>query len=68
MITLNVYDSIEIGDTITLPNSFLATRSGVVFAIRKWNGNAKRITCTNGAEFELNRYSHNFVLTVEDNN
>lgn len=67
MNSLTNYDNIELGDTITLPVSMLATKSGVVSAIRKWNGNAMRVTCTNGAIFELNRFKRNFVLTVEEN-
>lgn len=62
------YSNIELGDTITLPLSFLATKAGVVSSIRKHNGNAMQVTCTNGAKFELSRYSNDFVLTVEENN
>jgi len=66
MNTLN-YNYIEIGDTITLPNSHLAIKSGVIAKIRKWNGDAMQVTCTNGAVFALSKYNRNFVLTLEDN-
>jgi hypothetical protein len=67
MNTLN-YNYIEIGDTITLPNSALAVKSGVVAKIRKVNGDSMQVTCTNGAVFPLSKSVRNFVLTVEEAN
>ncbi len=67
MNSLATYDNIEVGDTITFPNSMNLLKSGVVSSIRKWNGSAKRITCTNGAIFEISRYKTNYFLSVEDN-
>jgi len=64
----SLYDSIEIGDTITFPTSFLLTKSGVVESLRKWNGSAMQVVCTNGAKFEISRYKRDYVLTVEENN
>ena len=63
----SLYNSIEIGDTITFPTSMNLVKSGVVASIRKWNGHAMRVTCTNGAIFEISRYKNDYVLTVEDN-
>ena len=67
MTTLSNYDNIEVGDTITLPTSMNLVKSGVVLKIRKWNGSAMRVICTNGAIFELNRHKRDFILTREDN-
>jgi hypothetical protein len=36
--------------------------------IRKWNGNAMRVICSNGAIFELNKHNRDFILTREENN
>ena len=58
------YNYIEIGDTITLPASMLAVKEGVIASIRKHNQHAMRVTCTNGAVFELSKYNRNFVLSV----
>ena len=68
MISLNTYDNIEVGDTITLPNSMNLVKSGVVSSTRKWNGNSMQVRCTNGAKFEISRYKSNYVLTVEESN
>jgi hypothetical protein len=65
MNSLAIYDNIQIGDTISLPRSMNLVKSGVVASIRKWNGSAMRVTCTNGAIFELSRYSHDFVITQD---
>jgi hypothetical protein len=64
MTSLNMYDNVEIGDTITLPVSMLAVKEGVIASIRKHNQYAMRVTCTNGAWFELSRYTRDFVLSV----
>jgi hypothetical protein len=58
----SLYNSIKIGDTITMTNSFALVKSGVVSSIRKWNGHAMRVTCTNGAWFELSRYKNDYVI------
>jgi hypothetical protein len=67
MTTLSNYSNIEVGDTITLPTSMNLVKSGVIVKIRKWNGSAMRVICSNGAIFELNKHTRDFVLTVEDN-
>jgi hypothetical protein len=67
MNSLAIYDNIEVGDTITFPKSMNLVKSGVVASTRKWNGNAMRVTCTNGAIFEISRYTRDYVLTVEEN-
>jgi hypothetical protein len=67
MTTLSNYSNIEVGDTITLPTSMNLVKSGVIVKIRKWNGNAMRVICSNGAIFELNKHNRDFVLTREDN-
>jgi hypothetical protein len=68
MISLTNYNSIEIGDTITLPTSMNLVKSGVVASIKKHNAYAMCVTCTNGAKFELNHRVRDFVLTVEESN
>jgi hypothetical protein len=68
MTTLSNYSNIEVGDTITLPTSMNLVKSGVIVKIRKWNGNAMRVICSNGAIFELNKYNRDFILTREENN
>ena len=67
MTTLSNYNSIQIGDTITFPTSMSLVKSGVVESLRKWNGSAMQVRCTNGAKFEISRYVRDYVLTVEDN-
>ena len=67
MTTLSNYSNIEVGDTIILPNSLALVKSGVIVKIRKWNGSAMRVICSNGAIFELNKHNRDFVLTREDN-
>lgn len=62
-----LYNSIKIGDTITMTKSTNLVKSGVIASIRKWNGSAMRVTCTNGAIFELNRYESDFIISKEDN-
>jgi hypothetical protein len=57
-----LYNSIKIGDTITMTKSSNLVKSGVISSIRKWNGHAMRVTCTNGAVFELNRYISDYTL------
>ncbi len=64
MNSLSNYDNIEIGDVITLPNSSLVIKSGTISSIRKWNGHALRVECSNGATFELSRHKRNFVISV----
>lgn len=68
MNSLTNYNNIEIGDTITLPTSMNLVKSGVVASIKKHNGYAMQVTCTNGAKFELNHRVRDFVLTVEEAN
>jgi hypothetical protein len=58
----SLYDSLEIGDTISLPLSMLAVKSGVIAKIVKTNGDALKVICTNGAVFPLSRYVRNFTL------
>jgi hypothetical protein len=64
MTTNNVskYDSIKVGDTISLPKSFSLVKSGKIVSVRKWNQHAKRVTCDNGAWFELSRYSNDYLI------
>jgi hypothetical protein len=64
----SLYNHIEIGDTITFPTSMNLVKSGVVESLRKWNGSAMQVRCTNGARFEINRYVNDYVLTVEEDN
>jgi hypothetical protein len=59
-----LYNTIKIGDTITMTKSSNLVKSGVVVSLRKWNGNAMRVTCTNGAIFELNKYNSDFTVSV----
>jgi hypothetical protein len=59
-----LYNTIKIGDIITMTKSSNLVKSGVVSKLRKWNGDAMRVTCTNGAIFELNRYNSDFTLSV----
>jgi hypothetical protein len=60
-----LYNSIKIGDTITMSNYSNLVKSGVISSIRKWNGSAMQVTCTNGAVFQLNRYVSDFSLSSE---
>jgi hypothetical protein len=62
-----LYNSIKIGDTITMTNYSNLIKSGVISSIRKWNGSAMQVTCTNGAVFQLNRYELDFSLESEAN-
>jgi hypothetical protein len=62
-----LYNTIKIGDTITMTKSSNLVKSGVVASLRKWNGDAMRVTCTNGAIFELNRREADFSLASEVN-
>lgn len=63
----SLYNSIKIGDTITMSNYSNLVKSGVVASLRKWNGSRMRVTCTNGAIFELDRYTSDFSLASEVN-
>ncbi len=58
----SLYNSIKIGDTITMTKSFALVKSGEIVKIRKWNGHAMRVTCSNGAWFELSRYKNDYTL------
>ncbi len=58
----SLYNSIKIGDTITFPKSMNLVKSGVISSIRKWNGHGMRVTCTNGAWFEISRYENDYIL------
>ena len=62
-----LYNSIKIGDTITMSNYSNLVKSGIISSIRKWNGSAMQVTCTNGAIFQLNRYTSDFSLASEVN-
>ncbi len=64
MITKKVskYDSIQVGDFIAMKNSLALIKSGKIVSIRKWNGHAKRVTCDNGAWFELSRYKNDYDI------
>ena len=62
-----LYNTIKIGDTITMTKSTNLVKSGVVASLRKWNGSRMRVTCTNGAIFELDKYNSDFSLTSEVN-
>jgi hypothetical protein len=64
---ISLYNSIQIGDTITMSNYPNLVKSGVVASLRKWNGSRMRVTCTNGAIFELDRYTSDFSLASEVN-
>jgi hypothetical protein len=64
---ISLYNSIKIGDTITMSNYPNLVKSGVVASLRKWNGSAMQVTCTNGAIFQLNRYTSDFSLASEVN-
>jgi hypothetical protein len=64
----SLYNYIEKGDTITFPTSMNLVKSGVVESLRKWNGSAMQVRCTNGAKFEISRYKTDYVLTVEESN
>lgn len=64
---ISLYNSIKIGDTITMNKSSNLVKSGVVASLRKWNGSAMQVTCTNGAVFQLNRYNSDFSLVSEAN-
>jgi hypothetical protein len=59
-----LYNTIKIGDTITMTNSTNLVKSGVVASLRKWNGDAMRVTCTNGAIFELSKYNSDYTVSV----
>lgn len=63
----SLYNTIKIGDTITMTKSTNLVKSGVVASLRKWNGSAMQVTCTNGAIFQLNRYTLDFSLASEVN-
>lgn len=62
---ISLYNSIKIGDTITMNKSSNLVKSGIVSSIKKWNGSAMQVTCTNGAVFQLNRYNSDFSLVSE---
>ena len=68
MNSLATYDNIEVGDTITFPKSMNLVKSGVVESTRKWNGNSMQVRCTNGAKFEISRYTTDYVLSVGEGN
>ena len=59
-----LYNTIKIGDTITMTKSSNLVKSGVVASLRKWNGDAMRVTCTNGAIFELSKYNSDYTVSV----
>ena len=63
-----LYNNIELGDTITLPNTNLAVKSGVIVSIKKINQFAKQVTCSNGAKFAVSKFNPDYVLTVEAGN
>jgi hypothetical protein len=60
----SLYNTIKIGDTITMTKSSNLVKSGVVASLRKWNGDAMRVTCTNGAIFELSKYNSDYTVSV----
>jgi hypothetical protein len=62
MTTLNIYDNIEIGDSIYFPNSFLLNKGGIVSAIKGLNGHAKFVYTTNGGKFAISRYNRDYTL------
>ena len=68
MTTLSLYDSIEIGDTITMPLSFNLVKSGKIVKIRKSNQHAKSVLLETGEWFHLSRYTRDYVITVEETN
>lgn len=68
MNSLNMYDNIEVGDTIYFPNLPLAVKSGKVIGFRKWNGHAKRVLCEGGVSFEISKHSRTYVLSVDEDN
>lgn len=67
MTTLSLYDSIEIGDTITLPTSSNLVKSGKIVKIKGSNQHAKSVLLETGEWFHLSRYTRDYVITVEDN-
>jgi hypothetical protein len=62
MNSLNIYDNIEIGDSIYFPNSFLLNQGGIVSAIKGLNGHAKVVHTTNGGTFPISRYRREYTL------
>lgn len=56
MITASKYDSVKVGDFIVNYNTLAAQKAGRIVKIRKRNGQAMRVYCSNGAEFELTRW------------
>lgn len=62
MTTLSLYDSIEIGDTITMPLSMALVKSGKIVKIRKSNQHAKSVQVETGEWFHLSRYNLDYYL------
>ena len=62
MTTLSLYDSIEIGDTITMPLSMALVKSGKIVKIRKSDQHAKSVQVETGEWFHLSRYTLDYFL------
>ena len=60
-----MYDSIEIGDTIIFPNSFLAIKQGRVIGFKGINGSSKYVLCEDGVFFPISKWDCNYVLWSE---
>jgi hypothetical protein len=64
----SLYDSIEVGDTISMPTSFALVKEGKIVKIRKSNQHAKSVLLETGEWFHLSRYVRDYVITIEENN
>lgn len=62
MTTLSLYDSIEIGDTITMPLSMALVKSGKIVKIKGLNQHSKGVQLETGEWFYLSRYTLNYYL------
>jgi hypothetical protein len=62
MNSLKLYDNVEVGDTISFPNSRLLVKEGVVASVKGLNGHAKVIKVTSGQEFAISKYKTDYVL------
>jgi len=62
MTTLSLYDSIEIGDTITFPLSMNLVKSGKIVKIKGSNQHSKGVQLETGEWFYLSRYNLNYYL------
>jgi len=58
----SLYDSIEVGDTISMPLSLNLVKQGKIVKIKKSNQHAKSVLLETGEWFHLSRYVRDYVI------